>query len=238
MATEDQARGGWSGRIPTGPGVYFLRDAEDRLVYVGKASSLRRRLADHARTRRWEAIESVAWELAGTPSAAEAREADLLAGLQPPWNKVADGFFSFVTVTPSGLQLGREGAHGCFPHLGRGSVLRPSGDCIDGFDATNRIVKLCRPDISVIDLFLSGGSDRLLEEPAESDQPHIQLGLSKDRELARRFYRAGPLAMARLRRVHGVRGSVSREMFTQWMRTGAEEASAATRTPVGRGSRL
>jgi hypothetical protein len=224
--------------VPTTPGVYFLLDSERRVAYVGMASDIRRRLSDHARTPRWAAVTSVAWELAATPAAAAAREADLLAGLQPPWNKVVDGFFSYVTIGTAGLELGRDGEYGCFPHLGRGSGMRPSGDCIDGFDALNRILKLSRPPTGLVRGFLSGSSDRLLRQPVDIHQPHVRIGLDKDRELASRFFRAGPAALRRIRRTHGVGGRVSREHFAEWMATGAEEAVRITGTEVTHSGRI
>ena len=228
----------WTSALPNTPGVYFLLDGQDRLAYVGMASDIRRRLADHARTRRWSAVESVAWELAATPAAAAAREADLLAGLRPPWNKVVGGFFSYVTIGSAGVELGPDGEYGCFPHLGRGGYFRASGDCIDGFDALNRIIRLSRPEPRLVRAFLTGSSDRLLREPVEIDQPHVVLGLAKDRRLAGRFFRAGPAAMRRLRRVHEVQGRVSQGRFEEWMSLGAEQAVRATRTDVVHSGRI
>jgi hypothetical protein len=224
--------------VPTTPGVYFLLDGEHGVAYVGMASDIRRRLSEHTRTLRWTAVTGVAWELAATQAAAAAREADLLAGLQPPWNKVVDGFFSYVTIGTSGLELSRDGEYGCFPHLGRGSGTRPSGDCIDGYDALNRILKLSGPDTGLVRDFLSGSSDRLLRHPVDVDQPHVRTGLNKDRELAGRFFRAGPAALRRLRRVHEVRGRVSREQFAEWMRIGAKEAVRTTGTEVNHSGRI
>jgi len=57
--------------IPDAPGAYLFRDGDGRVVYVGKARSLRKRLASywgkplHARTQAMtEAAESVEWVLA------------------------------------------------------------------------------------------------------------------------------------------------------------------------------
>ena len=49
-----------AGEIPTNPGVYRFRDADGRVLYVGKAKNLRQRLSNyfaplrtlHERTRR------------------------------------------------------------------------------------------------------------------------------------------------------------------------------------------
>jgi excinuclease ABC subunit C len=57
--------------IPDGPGVYLFRDAEARAIYVGKATSLRKRLASywgkplHPRTEAMmAAADSVEWIVA------------------------------------------------------------------------------------------------------------------------------------------------------------------------------
>src|ERR687891_330228 len=59
-----------TGTIPTGPGAYLFKDAEGRVVYVGKAKSLRSRLSNYfapaaqlpERTRQMVAVaDSVEW---------------------------------------------------------------------------------------------------------------------------------------------------------------------------------
>ena len=57
--------------IPDAPGAYLFRDADGRVIYVGKSSSLRKRLASywgkplHVRTATMvEAAASVEWIVA------------------------------------------------------------------------------------------------------------------------------------------------------------------------------
>lgn len=216
-------------RVPASPGVYYLLGANDRLMYVGKASDLRRRLGDHARSRRWDHIERVCFETVGSPDAALVREADVLAALRPPWNKAhVDNYFSFVGVGPKGVNLAKDGDYGCFPHLGKGAVSGPGRDCIDGFDALARMVKTTRPEENPVRKFLAGSSDSLLREELDIDQPHIRHGVQRDRRLASRFFQSGPRAMRELRLRHGGRGPVSRDEFTAWI---TEEVNAVISAP-------
>jgi predicted GIY-YIG superfamily endonuclease len=75
---------------PTAPGVYILKDEDDRAVYVGKAVNLRRRLRAHFAERRWRAtkadlarVTSADWTEVGSELEALLREAALIAELQP-----------------------------------------------------------------------------------------------------------------------------------------------------------
>jgi hypothetical protein len=205
-------------KVPASPGVYYLLGVDDRLMYVGQASDLRRRLRDHARSLRWDHIKKVCFETVNSPDAALAREADVLAALRPPWNKAqVDDYFSFVVVGPKGVKLAKEGDYGCFPHLGKGALSASGRACIDGFDALARIVKTTRPEENLVRQFLAGRSDGLLREELDIDQPHIRHGVQRDRRLASRFYQAGPRAMRALRLRHGGRGPVSRDEFTAWI---------------------
>jgi predicted GIY-YIG superfamily endonuclease len=78
---------------PAAPGVYVLRDADDRVLYVGKAINLRRRLRTHFSRRRWKGLKAgfaracqAEWTEAGSELEALLREAALIAELQPSVN--------------------------------------------------------------------------------------------------------------------------------------------------------
>jgi len=81
------------GRAPSTPGVYVLKDGDDRPLYVGKAVNLRRRLRAHFADRRWQAIKpafaraaDADWQEVGSELEALLREAALIAELKPPVN--------------------------------------------------------------------------------------------------------------------------------------------------------
>ncbi|HET6775153.1 MAG TPA: nucleotide excision repair endonuclease [Acidimicrobiales bacterium] len=80
---------------PPAPGVYFFMGRDHDLLYVGKATNLRRRLQGHARAplavdRRSDArigrVRAVAWEECASERDALLREADLIVALRPPYN--------------------------------------------------------------------------------------------------------------------------------------------------------
>jgi predicted GIY-YIG superfamily endonuclease len=78
---------------PSTPGVYVLKDAGGRALYVGKAVNLRRRLRAHFADRRWRAIKpemsraaDAEWQEVGSDVEALLREAALIQELQPPVN--------------------------------------------------------------------------------------------------------------------------------------------------------
>lgn len=79
--------------VPDQPGVYLFRDADGRVVYVGKARSLRKRLASywsrplHPRTEAMmAAAESVDWIVASTEVDALMLEYNLIKQHQPRFN--------------------------------------------------------------------------------------------------------------------------------------------------------
>jgi hypothetical protein len=82
---------------PQSAGVYFMRDATDAVLYVGKAKNLRKRLCsyrvanpDRLRKRQLRLLHSVRqidWELCADERAALARESELLLSLRPRFNR-------------------------------------------------------------------------------------------------------------------------------------------------------
>ncbi len=90
--------------IPTTPGVYFFYCAEGKLLYVGKAKSLRKRLAqyrDAKKTRRHkkmryliENASRLEWEICESDLEASLKEARLIQKLRPPKNIA--GAYSFL----------------------------------------------------------------------------------------------------------------------------------------------
>jgi predicted GIY-YIG superfamily endonuclease len=78
---------------PAAPGVYVLKDADGRALYVGKAVHLRRRLRAHFAERRWRALKpemsraaDAEWQQVGSEIEALLREAALIQTVQPPVN--------------------------------------------------------------------------------------------------------------------------------------------------------
>lgn len=75
---------------PEVPAVYLLKDAEARVLYVGKAINLRRRLRAHFAPRRWRSlppelsrVADAEWIAVGSDLEAQLREAMLIDELQP-----------------------------------------------------------------------------------------------------------------------------------------------------------
>src|ERR1700709_20536 len=84
-----------AGEIPTQPGVYRFRDDAGRVLYVGKAKSLRARLSNyfaplhtlHERTRRMVlSAASVEWTVVGNEFEALQLEFTWIKEFNPPFN--------------------------------------------------------------------------------------------------------------------------------------------------------
>ncbi len=83
------------GTIPTDPGVYRFLDAEERVLYVGKAKNLRQRLANYfqppenliPRIRKMVfSATHVVWVVVGSEIEALTLEYSLIKQLEPPFN--------------------------------------------------------------------------------------------------------------------------------------------------------
>lgn len=100
----DRLAGASLDAVPLAAGVYRFVDADGVVVYVGKATNLRRRLSQYRRARRrkkhWKMraivrdAVGVTIEVSESVTAAELREAELIAQLRPRWNVA--GAFSFL----------------------------------------------------------------------------------------------------------------------------------------------
>ncbi len=98
------------GEIPTDPGVYRFRDAEGRVLYVGKAKNLRARLSNyfaplptlHERTRRMvTTAASVEWTVVASDVEALQLEYMWIQEFSPPFNVryKDDKSYPFLAVT-------------------------------------------------------------------------------------------------------------------------------------------
>ena len=95
---------GFLAGVPAAPGVYRFHDAAGGLLYVGKAGSLRRRLAQYRtagrkkreRKRRAlvKAAAAITWEVCESELAASLRELRLIQTFRPRRNVA--GAFSFL----------------------------------------------------------------------------------------------------------------------------------------------
>ncbi|PPF86156.1 excinuclease ABC subunit C [Subtercola sp. Z020] len=99
-----------AGEIPTQPGVYRFRDANKRVLYVGKAQNLRARLSNyfaplrslHERTRRMvTTASSVEWTVVGTDVEALQLEYTWIKEFDPPFNVKFrdDKSYPFMAIT-------------------------------------------------------------------------------------------------------------------------------------------
>ena len=129
-------------RVPDAPGVYLMADEFERLLYVGKAKSLRARLnsyrhvhperASRKEVRLIHAVRSVVWEICACPNSALLRENELLRLHKPKFNVVntRPEHYVFIGVrvsvdelrlrlTKQPASLPGETLHGAFKSLSR-----------------------------------------------------------------------------------------------------------------------
>jgi hypothetical protein len=237
---------------PTDAGIYcFLGDARE-LLYVGKATNLRTRLAQHAREAvggprgvrsqvLYQRVHDVRFESCASADDAAAREADVIVALRPPFNASLrlEGRWNYVVLTTAGgrpqLTLSRQPVgrpaqlFGCFPHLGPGASSLPGRACTGGYAALARMMSTTEavPPTRSVSLFLSGASSRLLDHLAAPIESFLAPAFERDRVGALGFYRYGPQALRTRRARHGVRGGVvNQAQFTQMI-------EAELRTSIG-----
>ena len=100
--------------LPRAPGIYRFRDADGRLLYVGKAKDLRQRVASYvtnAATHRGKVLDlirhiaAVEVEVVGSELEASLREAEEIRRGQPPYNRMSKhlpqiAFLKLTTTDP------------------------------------------------------------------------------------------------------------------------------------------
>ena len=139
---------------PTGPGVYLLVADGDRLVYVGKASNLRRRLREHARAdrRTFRSIVAVRWEETPDERTALVREADLIVLLKPRGNRshTAQNKHCYVRITDEGASrielVDDVCGYGTFPHVAKGTFSQAATLTKAGFTSLLRLLWVVQPE--------------------------------------------------------------------------------------------
>ena len=221
-----------------GAGIYCFLDADEELLYVGKAGDLRARLRAHARRPSgfvYDDVAEVRWEEHVDEHAAVCREADLIVALRPRLNAahVDDGRWVFIVVDDDGLTLETEPrgrCYGCFPHLGRGVASQPAIACSDGYVALLRLLWAAsteapipsvitrsapdafgiRVDATVLHPVLAGTSALAAALDDVRSSPALRAaGVGAGSRRSDGLLHHGPAAIRRLRLAHGMpRGPV------------------------------
>lgn len=95
-------------RLPESPGVYIMKDGHSRILYIGKAGSLKRRVSsyflrphDHKTQKLVSEIKSIDYKKTDTALEALILEAKLIKKYEPPYNvrEKDDKSFLFVEIT-------------------------------------------------------------------------------------------------------------------------------------------
>jgi predicted GIY-YIG superfamily endonuclease len=212
--------------------VYFFLGADRELLYVGKASDLHRRLADHARDASrtsdlrqrvmLDAVDRVDWEQSPDVASAMIRESDLIVTLKPAFNashaEQAVDLYVEARVDVGGpsfrfrADLSADArAYGTFPHLAQGAFTPLAKQTKAGYQAFLRLVGSAGGSAAPPALhdFLSGRSARLVDElggaVATLDVPvFTRAALERDVVAARQFFELGPQRLRRLRLRHAI----------------------------------
>ncbi len=98
--------------LPDSPGIYIYRDASGKILYIGKATSLKRRVSSYFQKAHDERIEKLVSEIASietkdTSSALEALllEAEYIKKYFPPYNIMEkdDKTFAYIAITDEAI---------------------------------------------------------------------------------------------------------------------------------------
>ena len=107
--------------LPDAPGVYIMRSSSGAVLYVGKAISLRKRLASYFNggasgkaKRMMGQVETIEHQQAASELEALLEESRLIKYYQPPFNVLLRSYrdYPFIKVTTDG-----GGTYGDYPHL-------------------------------------------------------------------------------------------------------------------------
>ena len=152
--------------LPECAGVYFLCDARDRIIYVGKAKNLRQRIGSyrhaHERCSRKTArliarVATIRWQECASEEAALLEENRLLRELRPRFNRMNTwpkaSLFIRLVVDSTSVQLGLateadSQCYGAFKGASReafGALLRLLWGLDDRYAALPRSLLLHRP---------------------------------------------------------------------------------------------
>src|SRR3989344_7392587 len=127
--------------LPAAPGVYFFKAASGKVLYIGKAKSLRSRVRsyfrpqaelDPAKQQMIPRIASIATITCDTETEALVLEANLIRQHQPPYNVVLrdDKFYLFIKITTNKeyqrvfpvRRITKDGSHYFGPYSSAASV--------------------------------------------------------------------------------------------------------------------
>ena len=182
---------------PTRAGIYVFLGEGAELLYVGKASNLRRRLLNHAKSAAVDrefrphqmapAIREVRFVVCADERDALCREAELVMALRPRFNaSIATDVVMFVNIarTPDGgtrfalsertSVTGRD--YGAFPHIGKGKTSWPSVRCNAGYSALLRLLWAA---------FAEGGTRHRVPSKLRGKSPATEATITIPSELSR-----------------------------------------------------
>ncbi len=142
--------------LPTGPGIYRFFNAENELIYVGKAKNLRRRLAQYRNAKRRKAhakmrkivaeARRLEHEVCIDEREALRLENSIIQSMRPKWNVAGAFYFLYpmvgVKVTGDDLHLCYTTSPEFFPDYRFFGAFRSRERTRDGFFALMELLRL------------------------------------------------------------------------------------------------